>query len=86
MLAVYLALRTFLLDLKGHHENMAVVSYKNHQGSLRSRPLYKLVRRLLLWAQPNLRFLRASHVPGRLNQGADMLPRGNVSLTVWILP
>lgn len=49
MLMVFLALKTFLPDLKGHHvlvrsDNMTVVSYINHQGGFRSRPQYKLVR------------------------------------------
>ena len=47
MLAVYRALKYFLPDLRGCHvlvrtDNTAVVSYINHQGGLRSRPLYKL--------------------------------------------
>ncbi len=47
MLAVFLALKNFLADLRGHHvlvhsNNTSVVSYINHQGGLRSRPLCKL--------------------------------------------
>ncbi len=47
MLAVFLALKNFLTDLRGHHvlvhsDNTSVVSYINHQGGLRSRPLCKL--------------------------------------------
>lgn len=42
-------------------------------------------RRLLLWAQPNLHSLRVVRVPVRLNQGADMLSWGNVSLDEWTL-
>lgn len=81
MLAVFLALKAFLPDLIGHHvlvrsDNMAVVSYKNYQGGLRSRPLYKLSRSLLLWAHRNLH---------SLNQGADMLSRDNVSPGKWTL-
>ncbi len=80
MLAVCRALHAFLPDLKGHHvlvrsDSMIVVAYINHQGGLSSRCLFTLVERLLEWAQHNLRSLRATHVPGKLNQGADMLPR-----------
>ncbi|KAI2653807.1 enzymatic polyprotein [Labeo rohita] len=44
MLAVFLALKHFLPDLRDRHvlvrtDNTAVVSYINHQGGLRSRPL-----------------------------------------------
>ncbi len=47
MLAVFLALKNFLADLRGHHvlvhsDSTSVVSYINHQGGLRSRPLCKL--------------------------------------------
>ncbi len=56
LLAVFLALRQFLTQLTGCHvlirtDNMMVVSYLNRQGGLRSRPLYRLARSVLLWAQ-----------------------------------
>ncbi len=43
-LAVFLAIKNFLADLRGHHvlvhsDNKSVVSYINHQGDLRSLPL-----------------------------------------------
>ncbi len=48
MLAVFRALKHFLPDLRNHNvlvrtDNTAVVSYINHQGGLRSRPLCKLI-------------------------------------------
>ncbi len=39
----------------------------------------------LEWAQLNLRSLRAAHLPGRLNQGADMWSRSNVPSEEWML-
>ncbi len=83
MLAVCRAFHTFLPDLRGHHvlvrsDSMIMVSYINHQGGLSSKRIFILVERLLEWAQLNLRSLRATHVPGRLNQVADMLSRSNV--------
>ncbi len=56
MLAVFLALKNFLAGLRGHHvlvrsDNTSVVSYLNHQGGLRSRPLCKLACQILLWSQ-----------------------------------
>jgi len=76
MRAVSLAPRGFLLDPRWHHvlvwmENISVVSYINHQGVLRSGNLYVMARKLLLWAQGNLRSLRATHVPGIQNLGVD---------------
>ncbi|KAI2645288.1 hypothetical protein H4Q32_028267 [Labeo rohita] len=47
--------------------------------------LFILVERLLEWAQLNLHSLRATHVLGRLNQGADMLSRSNVPSEEWML-
>ncbi len=45
---MFQALKHFLSDLRDHHvlvrtDNTAVVSYINHQGGLRSCPLYRLV-------------------------------------------
>ncbi len=90
MLAVCQACQTFLPDLRGHHvlvhsDSMTVVSYINRQGRLSSRRLFVLVERLLEWAQLNLRSLRAAHVPGKLNQGADMLSRSKVPSEEWML-
>ncbi len=64
---------------------MSVVSYINHQGGVSSKRLFILAERLLEWAQLNLRSLRAAHLPGRLNQGADMLSRSNVPSEEWML-
>ncbi len=83
MLAECLGLRTFLPDLRGHHvlvclDSMTVVSYINRQGGLSSRRLFILAEHFLRSAQLKLRSLRATHVPGKLNLGADMLSRSNV--------
>ncbi|KAI2652009.1 GBF-interacting protein 1-like [Labeo rohita] len=53
MMPVFLALKTFLLALKGHHvlvclDNMMVVAFINRQGGFRSRSLHSLAQRLLL--------------------------------------
>ncbi len=74
----------------GHHvlvrsDSMTVVAYINHQGGLRSHSLYRMARRLLLWAQNELLSLRAVHVPGSLNLGADMLSRSDVAPGDWTL-
>ncbi len=90
MLAVCRACQFFLPDLIGRHvlirlDNMSVVSYINHQGGVSSKRLFILAERLLEWAQVNLRSLRAAHLPGRLNQGADMLSQSNVPSEEWML-
>ncbi len=82
------ACQFFLPDLIGRHvlirsDNMSVVSYINHQGGVSSKRLFILAERLLEWAQLNLRSLRAAHLPGRLNQGADMLSRSGCSIRRW---
>ncbi len=58
-LEMFLALKNFLTDLRGHHvfvrsDNTSVVSYINHQGGLRSCPLCKLACQILLWSQGKL--------------------------------
>ncbi|KAI2652402.1 Transposon Ty3-G Gag-Pol polyprotein [Labeo rohita] len=56
-------------------DNTAVVSYVNHQGGLRSCPLYKLAHQIRMWSQDKLLSLRAVYLPGYLNLGADILSR-----------
>ncbi|KAL0201376.1 hypothetical protein M9458_004563, partial [Cirrhinus mrigala] len=78
MLAAFRALKHFLPDLRDRHvlvrtDNTAVVYYINHQGGLRSCPLYKLAHQILVWSQDKLLSLRAVHVPGHINMGADIL-------------
>ncbi|KAL0199203.1 hypothetical protein M9458_007743, partial [Cirrhinus mrigala] len=90
MLAVFRALKHFLPDLIGCHvlvctDNTAVVYYINHQGGLRSRPLYKLAHQILVWSQGKLLSLRAVHVPGHLNMGADVLSRQGPRPGEWML-
>ena len=90
MLAVHNALTRFCPQIKDQHvvvrsDNTAVVSYINRQGGLRSNTLYRLAKRLLTWAQRNLRSLRAVHVPGVHNLGPDRLSRNNVPTGEWSL-
>ena len=90
MIAVQRACQSFLSDLKSHHvlvrsDSMTVVSYINHQGGLSSTRLFRLTSRLLEWTQSNLGSLRAVHLPGKLNKGADMLSRSGVSSEEWRL-
>ncbi|KAL0159179.1 hypothetical protein M9458_042904, partial [Cirrhinus mrigala] len=78
MLAVFRALKYFLPDLRDRHvlvctDSTAVVYYINHQGGLRLRPLYKLAHQILVWSQGKLLSLRAVHIPGHPNVGADVL-------------
>ncbi len=73
MLAVFLALKNFLADLRGHH---VLSSLRQHIGGLlhkspgRSHPLCKLACQILLWLS-----LRATYIPGVHNIGADILSR-----------
>ncbi len=90
MLAVFRALKHFLPDLRDRHvlvrtDNTAVVFYINHQGGLRSRPLYKLAHQILVWSQDKLLSLRAVHIPGYLNVGADILSRQGPRPGEWML-
>ncbi len=84
ILSVWLGIRTFLPDLRGHHvlfcsDSMTVVSYIKRQGGLFSRRLFTLAECLLSWGQVNL------HMQDKLNMGADMLSRSNVPSDEWTL-
>ncbi len=66
-------------------DSTSVVSYINHQGGLHSCPLYKLAHQILVWSQDKLLLLRAVHIPGHLNVGADILSRQGQRPKKWIL-
>ncbi|KAK7933481.1 hypothetical protein WMY93_004377 [Mugilogobius chulae] len=88
--AVYLALHHFLPLIKGQHvlvrtDNTTVVAYINKQGGLRSHQLHALSHSLILWADSHLLSLRATHVPGIMNRGADLLSRGIPRYKDWML-
>ncbi len=57
----------------------------NKSPELVSKRLCMLENDLLVWAQNNLHSLKATHVPGKMNQGADMLSRNNVFSEEWTL-
>ncbi len=81
---------TFSSDLRNHNvlvrtDNTAVVSYINHQGGLRSRPLCKLAHQILVWSQDKFLSLRAVYIPGHLNVGADILSRQGPRPGEWRL-
>ena len=88
--AVFLSLKHFLPLLSGHHvlvrtDNTTTVAYINRQGGLRSRTLHGLARKLILWSSAHFLSLRATHVPGTLNTGADLLSRGAPVYGEWTL-
>ncbi|KAK7884107.1 hypothetical protein WMY93_027230 [Mugilogobius chulae] len=88
--AVFLGLRHFLQFLQGRHvlvktDNATVVAYINRQGGTRSLRLHKLAQKIILWSSTKLLSLRATHVPGVLNRGADLLSRGNPLYGEWVL-
>lgn len=88
--AVFLALKHFIPHIQGQHvlvktDNATVVAYINRQGGTRSLRLHKLAQKLILWSSTRLLSLRATHVPGALNRGADLLSRGNPLYGEWVL-
>ncbi len=66
-------------------DNTSVVSYINHQGGIRYRALCKQATDILLWAGCHLLSIRAMHIPGLLNRGADMLSRKGIPQGEWRL-
>ncbi len=90
MMAVFRALKHFLPDLRDRHvfvrtDNTALVFYINHQGGLSLCPLYKLAHQILVWSQGKLLSLRAVHIPGHLNMGADILSSQELRPGEWML-
>jgi len=80
LMAVFLALKYFLPQLRGCHvlvrvDNTVAVSYINPQGGLRSHNLNRIARQIFLWAQEKFLSIREVYIPGHLNVGADLLSR-----------
>ena len=77
LMAVFLALKHFEPLISGCHvlvrtDNTSALCYVNKQGGLPSLKLNRLARDLTLWCDPRLASIRASHIPGLQNSGADL--------------
>ncbi len=84
------SIKYFLLELRDRHElvrtgNTEVVSYINHQGGLRTRPLQRVVHQILGCSKGKLLSLRTVHIPGHLNMGTDILLRQGPRPGEWML-
>ena len=90
LMAVFLALKKFEPLILGCHvlvrtDNTTALYYINKQGGLSSRPLDQLARRMTLWCERRLKSIRACHVPGLQNGGADLLSRREPRYEDWSL-
>ncbi|XP_050958769.1 LOW QUALITY PROTEIN: uncharacterized protein LOC127160164 [Labeo rohita] len=90
LLTVFLALKHFVQFLRNHHvlirsDNTTTVAYVNRQGGTRSPQLHSLAQKLIVWGRKHFHSLRATHVPGIMNAGADLLSRGNPRYSEWSL-
>ena len=90
LMAVFLALKRFELFVRDSHvhvrtDNTAALCYINKQGGLASPALDRLARELTLWCDTRLRSIRASHLAGLQNTGADLLSRGRYYYGDWSL-
>ena len=88
--AAFLALRHFEPRIQGCHvlirtDNTATMYYINKQGGLASPKLNRLAREITLWCSSRLASVRASHVPGLQNSGADLLSRSDPRYADWSL-
>ena len=88
--AVRLTLCHFALVLKDQDvlvrsDNRATVAYINRQGGVRSPSLHRLAEEVWTWAFTHLRSLRAQHIQGLLNEGADLMSRGGPREDEWRL-
>lgn len=55
--------------------NTTTVAYINRQGGLCSQQLHTLRCKLILWGNAHLLSVRARHMPGIQNLGADLFPK-----------
>ena len=90
LMAVLLALKRFEPFVKDCHvlvrtDNTATKYYINKQGGLASLELDALARELALWCDSRLKSIRASHLAGLQNNGADLLSRGRYYYDDWSL-
>lgn len=66
-------------------DNMVAVSYKRNQGGTRSLAMMREVEPIMVFAQKFLLGITAVHVPGVLNQQADLLSRQRLDQGEWSL-
>ena len=89
LLAVFLALQHFEALILGCHvvvrTDNTTMCYVNKQGGLASPRLDALARDLTLWCDSRLASIKAIHVPGLQNSGADLLSRGRTRYEDWSL-
>ena len=90
LMAVFLALQRFEPLVRGCHvrvrtDNTTTVCYINKQGGLHSPALDRLARDLTLWCDTRILSIRAYHIAGLLNSGADLLSRGRYWYGDWCL-
>lgn len=89
-MAVLLALNRFEPFVEDCHvllrtDNTAAMYCINRRGGLVSPTLDVLARELTLWCDSRLRSIRATHLAGLQNSGADLLSRGRYYYDDWSL-
>ena len=90
LMAVLLALKRFERFVRDCHvqirtDNTATMCYINKEGGLAPAALDGLAQELTLWCDSRLKSIRASHVAGLRNSGADLLSRGRYFYGDWSL-
>ncbi|KAK5898201.1 hypothetical protein CgunFtcFv8_015639 [Champsocephalus gunnari] len=85
-----LVLQHFKPLIQGKHvlvrsDNRTTVAYINRQGGVRSIALLTAAENLWLWVSQIVLSLRALHIPGRENGGADLMSRGGPLPDEWRL-
>ena len=66
-------------------DNHTTVAYINRQGGVRSIAWLTAAENLWLWVSQIVLSLRALHIPGRENRGADLMSRGGPLPDEWRL-
>ena len=90
MEAVWHALHHFASFLSGRNilimtDSMTTKAFINRQGGLTSGKCNDWARRIWFWVSKNALSIRSLHVPGKLNDAADILSRGGPHADNWSL-
>ena len=90
LLAVKCGLQSFASIIKNRHilvrcDNSTAVSYISNMGGTHSRLCNAVTKEVWLWAMTQGVWLTITHIPGKLNKGADFGSRNFNDRTEWSL-
>jgi hypothetical protein len=90
MLAVFYALRSFVLSLRGKHvrvlsDNTTTVYVVNKMGTTKSVECNEMAKKIWVFCRENEMFITCAHIPGKENVVADLESRREYKQAEWML-